>query len=247
MIGRCMALGITCAVFVTLTLGQHRLLGADDEKSSKTIHFLRPTETGFVNETKIHVVRTEQGSVITSTTQRGEQVLTVTARFDRERNLTSASVLQRDRERETSASVKVRKGTARVQRNGNEPIELSCPAGVIVTSAPDWTDSFMAVRRYDPKGSTAQSFPGLWIHPTREPLELAIKLTRLGHDSVMHDEKTVTLDRYLLLLRGGSRYIVWGNQQQLVRLVPEPRGKGGIVLAGWERATRDLKHNATHE
>jgi hypothetical protein len=105
----------------------------------------------------------------------------------------------------------------------------------------------MAVRRYDPKGSTAQSFPGLWIHPTREPLELTIKLTRLGHDSVMHDEKTVTLDRYLLLLRGGSRYIVWGNQQQLVRLVPEPRGKGGIVLAGWEHATRDLKHSATHE
>jgi hypothetical protein len=140
-----------------------------------------------------------------------------------------------------SAAVTVRDQTARVVREGNETNELPCPGGVIVTSAPDWTDAFMAVRRYDPRGSKAQNFPGLWIHPTSEPLELTIRLTRLGHDSVTLGKKTEKLDRFLLVLRGGSRYIAWRNQQsQLVRLVPAT-GSGGIVLTGWELATGVLK------
>jgi hypothetical protein len=141
-----------------------------------------------------------------------------------------------------SAAVRVRNGSARVIREGQQTNELNCPRGVIVTSAPDWTDSFLAVQRYDPQGDMTQEFAGLWIHPTREPLELKIKLTHVGSESVIFHGKNQTLEQYLLVLRGGSQYAVWANDQGLlVRLVPRNNPLGGIVLSGWENATRDLK------
>lgn len=239
---RNIALGMAVAWLVALSCCQSASRGADKHESSKTFRFLKVSGSEFVKETEIHLLRTQESFVVTSITQRGDQTLTVTSRFDSKNALTSASVTLRRGKRAQSASVRVTDRTARVLRDGNETNELACPGGVIVTSAPDWTDAFMAVRRYDLKGSTTQKFSGLWIHPTREPLALTLKLTRLGHDSVILCNKSVNLDRFLLVLRGGSRYIVWRNQQgQLARLVPAMKGSGGIVLAGWERATRDLK------
>ena len=239
---RDIALGLAVAWLVALSCGQSALLGADKQESSKTIRFLRVSGSEFVKETEIHLVRTQETFIVTSITQRGEQTLTVTSRFDSKNVLTSASLTLRQGNRVQSASVRVTDRTARVLRDGYETTELACPGGVIVTSAPDWTDSFMAVRRYDPKGSATQKFPALWIHPTREPLELTLELTRLGRDSVTLSNKSANLDRFLLVLRGGSRYVVWRNQQgQLVRLVPAMKGGGGIVLTGWELATRDLE------
>ena len=232
---------MTVAWLFALSCGERTLHGTDEHKS-ETIRFRRVSGSEFVKESEIHLMLTKQGFVVTSITQSGEQTLTVNSRFDSNDTLVSAKVTLRRGERKQSASVSVTDRTARVLRDGHKTKELACPVGVIVTSAPDWTDSFLAVRRYDPKGSTTQTFPGLWIHPSREPLELTIKLTRLGQDSVMLRKNIRMLDRLLLVLRGGSRYIVWRNQQgQLVRLVPAMEGKGGIVLTGWERATRDLK------
>ena len=232
---------MTVAWLFALSCGGHRLHGTNKHES-ETVRLRRVSGSDFVKESEIHLVPTKQGLVVTSITQRGEQTLTVHSRFDSNDTLVSAKVTLRRGEYKQSASVSVTDRTALVLRDGDEAKELACPVGVIVTSAPDWTDSFLAVRRYDPKGSTTQTFPGLWIHPSREPLELTIKLTRLGQDSVMLRKNITMLDRLLLVLRGGSRYIVWRNQQgQLVRLVPAVEGKGGIVLTGWERATRDLK------
>lgn len=239
---RNIAFGTAVAWLVALSCGQSALDGADKHESSNTIRYLRVSGSEFVKETEIHLLRTQESFVVTSITQRGEQTLTITSRFDSKNALTGARVTLRRGKRAQSASVSVTDGTARVLRDGNVTNELACPDGVIVTSAPDWTDSFMAVRRYDPKGPTTQKFPGLWIHPTREPLALTLSLTRLGHDRVTRCNTSANLDRFLLVLRGGSRYVVWRNQQgQLVRLVPAMKGGGGIVLAGWERATRDLK------
>ncbi len=219
-----------------------RALHGTQKHESETIRFLRVSGSEFVKESEIHLMQTEQSFVVTSITQRGEQTLTVNSRFDSNRTLVSAKVTLRRGERTQSASVIVTDRTARVLRDGNETNELACPGGVIVTSAPDWTDSFMAVRRYDLKGGTTQTFPGLWIHPPRPPLELTITLTLIGHDSVMLRNSSKILDRFLLVLRGGSRYLVWRNQQgQLVRLMPATKSSGGIVLTGWELATRDLQ------
>jgi len=238
---RTIALGMAIAWLFTWSSGQRESHGTE-KHDSETIRFLRASGSEFVQESEIHFRQTLQNFVVTSITQRGEQTLTVHSQFDSNDRLVRASVTLRRGERAQSATVSVTDHTARVLRNGQETNELKCPGGVIVTSAPDWTDSVMAVRRYDPKGNTTQTFPGLWIHPTHGPLELTIKLTRLGQDSVMLDNSSRILDRLLLVLRGGSQYIVWRNQQgQLVRLLSAMKDHGGIVLAGWERATRDLK------
>jgi hypothetical protein len=239
---RCTATYFAFIWLVALSCGPSSLHGGDKHESSEVIRYLRVSGSEFIKETEIRLVRTGESLVVTSITQRGEQTLTVTSRFDSNHALTNAKVSLRRGQRTQSAAVSVTNQTARVVRDGKETNELACPGGVIVTSAPDWTDSFMAVRRYDLNGSTTQTFPGLWIHPTSKPLELTIRLTRLGHDSVMLGQKTEKLDRFLLVLRGGSRYVAWRNQQgQLVRLVPAMKGSGGIVLTGWGLATRVLK------
>jgi hypothetical protein len=106
---------------------------------------------------------------------------------------------------------------------------------VIVTSAPDWTDAVLAVRRYGPAGKAAQEFPGLWIHPTQDPARLTFKLTRQGEDEITQGSRSLRLLRLTLELRGGSKYVVWRDQAgQLVRLMPEGKPGQGIVLVGWE-------------
>jgi hypothetical protein len=242
MSGRGHAFAVVFMAFVAFSCSHHALHAADKHQSPEIFQFLRPSGSEFVKETKIRLLRTDEGSVVTSITQRGEQTLTVTSRFDSKHRLTSAKVKMRQGERSQFAEVRVTGQTAHVVRDSKETSELACPVGVIVTSAPDWTDAFMAVQRFDLTGTPTQEFPGLWIHPTRKPLELTIKLTRLGKDSVTLGKKTEALDRFLLELRGGSRYVVWRNQQgQLVRLVAAMQGSGGIVLSGWELATRSLK------
>ena len=239
---RTLTLGTAVAWFIALSCAPSTSRGADKHRASTTARFLRVSGADFVPETEIHLTRTKNGSVVTSTTQRGEQKLTVISRYDSQNGLTEARVTSQQGTIAQSAEVRVTGRTAHVMRDGQRPDELRCPAGVIVTSAPDWTDSFMAVRRYDSNGEKTQTFPGLWIHPTGKPLELTIQLTHLGQDSVKHGSKTANLDRYLLVLRGGSRYVVWRNPQgQLVRLVPAKSGRGGIVLAGWEQAVGNLK------
>ena len=239
---RRIAFEMAFAWLVALLCGQSALQGADDHESSKTIQFLRVSDSEFAKETEIRLSLMKESLEVTSITYRGEQTLTVASQFDSKNALTTAKVTLRRGNRAQSASVIVTDGTARVVRDGNETDELACPVGVIVTSAPDWTDAFMAVRRYDLQGDTTQTISGLWIHPTREPLEVTLSLTRLGHDSVTQRNKSAKLDRFLLVLRAGSRYVAWRNQSgQLVRLVPVKKGSGGIVLTGWERATRDLK------
>ena len=243
---RTLTLGTAVAWFIALSCAPSTSRGADTHRASTTARFLRVSGADVVPETEIHLTRTKNGSVVTSTTQRGEQKLTVISRYDSQNGLTEARVTSQQGTVAQSAEVRVTGRTAHVMRDGQRPDEIRCPAGVIVTSAPDWTDSFMAVQRYDPRGSETQKFAGLWIHPTRQPLALTLKLTRLGHDTVIRQEKSAKLDRLLLVLRAGSRYVVWRNQQgQLVRLVPATTGRGGIVLTGWERATRNLKPRLT--
>jgi hypothetical protein len=120
-------------------------------------------------------------------------------------------------------------------------MELDCPRGVLVTSAPDWTDAFLMARRYDRERGGKQEFAGLWIHPTQQPLRPTFTITRQGEDTVEHQGETVRLDRYAITLRGGSRYVGWSNAKgRLIKLVPDSTPRGGIVLEGWELAVKNL-------
>ena len=215
---------------------------ADKPATTETFRYLRAAGLKFVPEGEIRLTRTAKPLIVVSVTRRGKQKLTVESRYDSRNVLQSAKVTIQRGSRVQTATVRVSRRKAEIVRDGRAVKTLAAPQGVIVTSAPDWTDSFMAVRRYDPHGEAAQTFPGLWIHPTREPLQLTIRLTHVGEDAVKLLNKTVKLQRLSLVLRGGSRYVVWRNPQGfLVRLIPAKSKTGGIVLAGWERATSGLK------
>jgi hypothetical protein len=73
-----------------------------------------------------------------------------------------------------------------------------------------------------------------------------LKIEPKGEVEVKRNGKPHVLLRYEIVLRGGSRYPVWGTPDGLlVRLVPavakEPR-RAGIVLRGWEDVV-ELLHN----
>lgn len=99
----------------------------------------------------------------------------------------------------------------------------------------------MLMRRYDAKRGGEQRFPGLWIHPTRQPLRLTFKVTYEATDTVELEGQRQTLQRFSIVLRNNSRYVAWRNDQQtLVRLVANGQARPAIVLSGWEKATDSL-------
>ncbi len=214
-----------------------------DEPAAEKFQYVRPAGAEFIPETEFKLETATTGRVITSVTQQGQQKLTLVSRYRGEEELLGASVtVLRAGQPEESAEVRVTGERGRILRRDLPDITLPCPPGVIVTSAPDWTDAFLAVRRYRHRGPATQTFAGLWIHPQREPLELSIQLTKIGQDSVRRGDEPEQLDRFRLVLRAGTTYTVWGNsQQQLVRLLPARASGGGIVLRGWEEATRELR------
>ncbi len=215
---------------------------ADDQ----TLKYVRPSSKGPVDETVIRIEGDPAGRTITSVTSRGATTLTLTSRYGADERLREANVRlaskSPDRSSLAAATVAVADGKATVRRAGREPATFDCPPGVIVTSAPDWTDAVVAVRRYDPAGNAMQEFPGLWIHSTQEPARLTFRLTRQAEDEVSRAGRRLRLLRLALELRGGSKYIVWRNDAgHLVRLMPQGKPEQAIVLSAWEEVTRDLK------
>jgi hypothetical protein len=190
----------------------------------------------FQLETEIRLQDDADGSSVTSETHRGRLTLAITARYDREHRLRDAQVTVDHGGQKSAARVTVDNGHARVHRDGQSPAEFDCPAGVIVTSAPDWTDAFLAVRRYDPGGTKTQQFQGLWIHPTQPPQRLVFKVTRLGEVVAARQGEMVRLTRVEIVLRGGSKYIGYKEPGgELVRLAPAGNPRQAILLAGWEQ------------
>lgn len=235
-------------IALLLLVGVSGLLGRiaraqTDEPAAELFQYVRPAGSEFIPETEFKLETMTTGLVITSVTQQGQQKLTLVSRYRGEQELLQASVaVLRAGQPEESAEVRVTGERGRILRGDLPVVTLPCPPGVIVTSAPDWTDAFLAVRRYRHMGPATQTFAGLWIHPQREPLELSIQLTKIGQVSVRRGEEPQQLDRFRLILRAGTTYTVWGNsQQQLVRLLPAKASSGGIMLQGWEDATRELR------
>lgn len=213
-----------------------------DSKKSQVFTYVRPSEDGYRPETKVRIEPVDGGYRVISRTQRDTLSLTITAHFGDHDELKQATVTTVKGSQKRTASAHVTNGKARVDRSGKDPVVLECPRGVMVTSAPDWTDAILAVHRWKADGPRQQKFPGLWIHPTKTPLRVTFILTREKTDAVTRDGRSVKLDRLRLELRGGSRYIVWRNPKgQLVRLIPQGKPRQGIILSGWENATRGLK------
>ena len=214
---------------------------AKSQPRVEVARYLRPSGTDWVFESEIRLTHSEGRLELKSVTGREKSRLTLAATFDRDSRLLEATVTTERENEKQSARAAVSDGKARVTRHGGEESELDCPAGVIVTSAPDWTDAFLMVRRYDRTRGGKQEFAGLWIHPTQPPLRPTFSIDCIGDNTVQHDGQDVRLDRFLVVLRGGTRYIAWGNNSgRMVRLVPQNSPQQGIALDSWEHAAGDL-------
>jgi hypothetical protein len=206
----------------------------------ESVRYLRPSGKEFVFECEFTLRKTKEGSSIESTTVRAKTRLTVSARFDDRDRLTAAEAMLVTGDQKKSATVTVSDGKATVQRPGQKPQEFEVPPGVIVTSAPDWTDTFLLCRRYDRTKGGKQSFPGLWIHPEQAAQRLTFAIERTGEDKVEHAGKELRLGQYTIWLRGNSRYAAWADDAgRMIKLLPLPAKEGAtnwLVFEGYEKS-----------
>ena len=148
--------------------------------------------------------RTDKGWSITGVTERGTTTMTVTARYDTKDRLTGAEATLAKGDKKKVVRVTVAGNKAKVMRNGLDTQEFDVPAGVIVTSAPDWTDTFLLCRHYNLKKGGKQEFAGLWIHPEQTAQRLTFTIEQVATDSIEHEGKKRKLGRFLIRIRNNS-------------------------------------------
>lgn len=212
-------------------------------ESIERARYLRPAGTGRATECDFTIRRSERGWEIASVTGRGPSALTVTARYDAANALEAAEAFIGSGETRKSVRVTPAAGKARVEIAGREPQEFDLPRGVIVTSAPDWTDTFLLCRLHDRTRAGPQEFPGLWIHPVQPVQRLTFSVEKVGGDLLKDGERTLELDRLTLRLRGNSRYLAWTDSNgRMIKLVSLPIKDGGtdLILEGFETSAARL-------
>lgn len=210
------------------------LLATDTVEKAR---YLRPAGAKFETECEFTRTRTKTATAIESVTSRGKTKLTVTARYDDQDTLTAAEAILLEGDKKRIATVTVAGGKAMVKRDGQPAQEFDVPKGVIVTSAPDWTDVWMLCRRYHRTKGGKQEFAGLWIHPVQPSQRLTFAIERTG--------KKQDLDQYKIWLRGNSSYAAWADSKgELIKLVPLPYKDGAtnwLVREGHEKSTAQLR------
>lgn len=206
----------------------------------KPLRYLRLAKDQFVLESEITETRTVNDVTFVSLTDRGSEKMTLTLHFDKDQSLTRAEALHETQKGKQSASLQVEGMNARLTRAGGVTDLLKAEGNPVVTTAPDWSDILQLARRYDPKKGGRQEFAGLWIHPSRPPLQLTFSIERVGGDQVTVAEKKLALERYRIRLRSGD-YWVWADAGgRVYKLMPAGKPAALVVLEGYQEATRDL-------
>src|SRR5262245_29378636 len=220
------------------------LLGDPAGEVVDKARYLRPSGRAFVFECEIVLKKSKGGSSVESMTERGKTRLTVTSSYDDGGRLTGAEA-KLGGDKDKTATVEVAAGKARFQGKGKEAQQFAVTPGVIVTSAPDWTDTFLLCRRYDRKKGEKQSFPGLWIHPEQAGQSVTFAIERTGQDAIDHAGKKLDLDRHTIWLRGNSSYAAWADARgKMIKLVPLPYKENAanwLVLEGYEESAAGLR------
>ncbi len=219
------------------------LVRADDKE--ERIQYLRPAQGRWEPECVFTIRRAADGREIRSETGRGATRMLVTARYDVRESLVHAEGVLHMGDMKQTVVVEASQGKAHIKPSAGDAKEVEVPAGVIVTSAPDWTDTFLLCRNFDRTKGGQQEFPGLWIHPTQPSARRTFKIEHLSADAIEHENRKIELDRYRIELRPGSQYIAWADGKgRMIRLVPLPYKEGtvtGLVLEGFEKAAASLK------
>jgi hypothetical protein len=225
-----------------LILAGYGLLAAAEPAKPTTLRYLRPAGDKFVLESEITTTRSQDGvATYVSLTDRGAEKMTLTLRFNKDDQITEAEAAQETAQGKKVVTAKLDGARANLVQDGAVHEITKVPANAIVTTAPDWSDIFLLVHRYDGKKGGKQEFPGLWIHPTKQALVLTFTIERLGNDTVKVKNEDVKLDRYKVRLRSGD-YLVWADVSgRVCKLLPPGAKASAVVLEGYEEATRELK------
>ena len=222
---------------LTILIGYALAASADTDKALK-LRYVRMVDGEPVTESTVTTTRTDKGTTYVSVTERGDTKMTLTLRFDKDNRLTDAeAVLQGDKRIQTALLTLTPK-RAILKRGGTTDV-FKAPADPIVTTAPDWSDIFQLVNRYDAKKAGKQEFKGVWFHPTERTLTPTFTIELAGKNLITVKDKKETLDRYRIQLRSGE-YIAWAKPSGLVVKLQQPKG-GAVVLEDYEEATRELK------
>lgn len=226
---------VPCVLSVLLAITD---VAAQPLPAGKT-RYLRPAGGGWALECEFEVRTRGAGWAIGSTTQRGKTQLIVQAAYDEENGLRSGEIILKDGKQDQAVVLKRNQNKLDVRRAGAETQSFEVPPGVIVTSAPDWTDVFLLCKRYRHADGGKQIFAALWVHPEQPTQLLKLSIERHDYDTIKHDGKDIKLARFTIELRGKSQYAAWATMEgTLVRLIPVPhkaQQRTGLILEGHEK------------
>lgn len=205
------------------------------------LEYVRPAGDKFVLESAVTLRKTAEGFLYESVTHRPNVKMTLKLRFNAKQVLQTAELEQETDGGKLPAKVTFDKKTAMVTRPGQKGLQLNLAAeAVLATTAPDWSDIFLVLRRYDQKLGGKQEFVGVWFHPINPPGGRAFVVEELGKDAIAAGDKKLTLGRYRVQLRSGA-YLVWADAEgKVYKLMPPGQPQSAVILKGQEKATAGL-------
>jgi len=222
------SLGVVGTAFLILLSG---------EAPQAVVRYLRPAGDAFTLESEITQTKTATGFDYVSITHRPKTIMKLHLKLDSGQKPTTGDIDLKNGDVRQTASVHIEDGTAIVKRNYNQVQRLPLPHELaVITTAPDWSDIILLLRRYDPRKSGKQQFAGLWFHPTQEARVLTFEVERLGSDDFNLAGRRLSLARFNVRLRSGD-YLVWADDAGLVhKLMPPTRPRNAVVLEKFAEA-----------
>ena len=203
------------------------LLPAAEPEKPAPLHYRRPDMGKLVSVGEVTILRGDDGTVITSRSDRPDEKTTLTLHYNRAGRLTTAEVVH-EGTRKTATLKLGEKGLGTMKRGGLTDFLKDLPANPVVTAGPEWTDALGLIRRYDGAKGGKQELAGLSLDPVQGLQKRTFTIERPGTNSVTVKDKEFKLDRYRLKTRGGE-YTAWadgeGRVVRIQALAPgDPRG-----------------------
>lgn len=204
-----------------------------------TARYVRPAKGTFVLESHVTEVTTRAGVSYTSLTDRGTEKMTLTIRFDDKGRVRDAAAVRQAGAGRQAVTVAFGPKGATLTRQGKAE-HLDIAPDVVVTTAPDWSDIFQVIRRYDRRKGGKQSFAGLWVHPTQATRRLDFTVEPEQEEVIEAAGRKLALRRFRVVLRSGA-YLVWADGLgRVYRLMPPGRPAAAVILEGYEKSTARL-------
>jgi hypothetical protein len=205
------------------------------------LEYVRPAGEQFVLESTVSYKKSADGFLFQSVTHRPGEKMKLTQHWNAKHVLQRADLEQESAAGKHTATALLDHKTVVLKRPGQKDQQLTLAGEpVLATTAPDWSNILLVLRRYDPKQGGKQRFTGLWFHPVKPPLDLALVVEEVGKDTIPAGAQKMTLSRYRVQLRSGA-YLVWvDGQGKVFKLMPPGRPQGAVILKGQEKAMAGL-------